>query len=75
MLVDGLVLIENKAVQAVLPVHHAQLLTYLRLSGRRLGFLINWNVPLLKDGITRLVNSLQSDLAFLCVFASLRFIR
>ena len=58
MLVDGAVLVENKAVQTILPVHHAQLLTYLRLSGHRLAFLINWNVPLVKDGITRVVNGL-----------------
>lgn len=58
MLVDGEVVVENKAVQAILPVHYSQLLTYLRLSGHRLGFLINWNVPLLKDGVTRLVNRL-----------------
>ena len=58
MLVDAGVIVENKAVQAILPIHHSQLLTYLRLSGHRLGFLINWNVPVLKSGITRVVNGL-----------------
>jgi GxxExxY protein len=56
MLVAGCVVVENKAVQALLPVHEAQLLTYLKLADKRLGFLINWNVPLVRDGIKRLVN-------------------
>jgi GxxExxY protein len=46
---------EFKAVEIILPVHEAQLLTYLKLSGMRLGFLINFNVPLLKNGIKRIV--------------------
>lgn len=58
MLVADCIIIENKAVQATVPVHEAQLLTYLKLSGCRLGFLINWNVPLIKDGIKRIVNNL-----------------
>jgi len=58
MLVDGRVIVENKAVQALLSVHEAQLLTYLKLSDERLGFLINWNVSLIRDGIKRLVNRL-----------------
>lgn len=52
------IIIENKAVQALAPIHEAQLLTYLKLSGLRLGFLINWNVPLIKQGIRRMVNNL-----------------
>lgn len=55
MLVEDVIIIENKAVTTLLPVHEAQLLTYLKLSDRRLGFLINWNVPLIRDGIRRLV--------------------
>jgi GxxExxY protein len=47
--------IELKAVEKLLPVHEAQLLTYLKLSGIRLGLLLNFNVPLLKDGIKRFV--------------------
>lgn len=58
VLVAGQIIVENKAVQALAPVHLAQLLTYLRLSGLRLGFLISWNVPLIKDGIRRMVNGL-----------------
>ncbi len=57
MLVEGCVIIENKAVEKVLPIHQAQLLTYLKLSGCTLGFLINWNVRLVKDGIQRMVNN------------------
>jgi GxxExxY protein len=58
MLVEDLVIVENKSSQALLPIHEAQLLTYLKLSGRKLGFLINWSVPLIKDGLKRMVNSL-----------------
>ncbi len=56
MIVEGVIIVENKAVQELHPVHHAQLLTYLKLTDTRLGFLINWNVPLIKNGIKRLVN-------------------
>ena len=55
LLVDGKVVVELKAVDALLPVHEAQLMTYLRLSGCRVGLLINWHVPLLKDGVKRRV--------------------
>ena len=58
MVVDDMVLIENKSVQSTLPVHQAQLPTYLKLSGYRLGFLVNWNVPLIKEGIIRMVHRL-----------------
>ena len=58
MLVEDVILVENKAVQSILPVHEAQLLTYLKLSDRRLGFLVNWNVARIKDGIKRMVNHL-----------------
>lgn len=53
LIVDDTVIVEVKSVEGIAPVHEAQLLTYLRLSGRRLGFLINFNVALLKDGIRR----------------------
>jgi len=56
LIVGGCVLVENKCVEKILPVHEAQLLTYLRLSGIRLGYLLNWNVPLMKDGIKRMMN-------------------
>jgi len=58
MLVEGCVIIENKAVDQMLPIHQAQLLTYLKLRDCRLGFLLNWNVRLMKDGIKRMVNNL-----------------
>lgn len=58
MIIEGTIIVENKAVQELHPVHHAQLLTYLRLTNSRLGFLINWNVPLIKSGIKRMVNGL-----------------
>jgi GxxExxY protein len=58
IVIEGEILIENKSVQVIAPVHRAQLLTYLKLSDKRLGFLINWNVPRIKDGIKRLVNHL-----------------
>lgn len=53
IVIPGQLVLELKAVDAVLPIHEAQLLTYLKLSGIRLGLLINFNVPLLKDGIKR----------------------
>lgn len=54
ILVADLVVIELKTVERLLPIHEAQLLTYLKLSGKRLGLLVNFNVPLIKDGIRRL---------------------
>lgn len=56
ILVADRVIVEVKAVEVLVPVHTAQVLTYLRLAGRRLGFLINFTVPLLKDGLHRIVN-------------------
>lgn len=53
LLVDDLAILELKAVDAVLPVHHTQLLSYMKLSQVRLGFLLNFHVSLMKDGITR----------------------
>jgi len=58
MLVSECIIVENKVVQALAPIHEAQLMTYLKLSKKRLGFLVNWNVPLIKDGIKRMVNRL-----------------
>lgn len=55
IVVDDTVVVELKSVENILPIHEAQLLTYLRLSGRRVGLLINFNVPVLKDGIVRRV--------------------
>jgi len=58
ILVGGIVVVEIKAVEVLAPIHDAQLLTYLRLGGWRVGLLINFNVALLKDGIKRIVNNL-----------------
>lgn len=53
IVVEDEVIVELKAVDEVQPIHEAQLLTYMRLAGKRMGLLINFNVPLLKDGIMR----------------------
>jgi len=58
VLVEGELIIELKTVPELLPVHEAQLLTYLKLSGLRLGLLVNFHVSLLKNGIKRIVNNL-----------------
>lgn len=55
LLVENELIVELKANDALLPVHEAQLLSYLRLAQKRLGLLINFNVPLIRDGIKRLV--------------------
>ena len=59
LIVEGKVIVELKAIEAVAPVHKKQLLTYLRLADKRLGLLLNFNVELLKQGITRIANHLQ----------------
>ena len=59
LLVAGEVVVEVKAVETLLPIHEAQVLTYLRLGGWRVGLLINFNVPVLKRGIRRLVLGLE----------------
>lgn len=56
ILVENEIIIELKAVEILLPVHHAQLLTYLKLSNKRVGLLINFNVPILKEGFKRMIN-------------------
>jgi GxxExxY protein len=55
LLVQKCVIVEIKAVEKMIPIYEAQLLTYLKISGIRLGFLINFNVPRLKDGIKCMV--------------------
>ena len=66
LLVENQVVVEIKAVEAVLPIHEAQLLTYLRLGGWHVGLMINFNVPVLKQGIVRRVLGLKEpkDSAF-----------
>ncbi len=56
MLVEGSVVVELKAIEMLEPIHEAQLLSYLKLSGRQLGLLINFNVKMLKHGIRRMIN-------------------
>jgi GxxExxY protein len=58
MIVDDLIIVENKTVENILPIHTAQLITYLKLKDCRLGFLINWNVKLIKNGIVRVANGM-----------------
>jgi GxxExxY protein len=58
LLVEEAVVVELKAVDKVAPVHEAQLLSYLKLSGKHLGLLVNFNVLHLKDGIKRMANNL-----------------
>lgn len=55
MLVDDSVIIENKTVDSIQPIHEAQLLTYLKMKNLQLGYLLNWNVALIKHGIKRMV--------------------
>ena len=55
LVVDGTVVVELKSVEQVLPIHEAQLLTYMRLGAYGVGLLINFNVPVLKDGVVRRV--------------------
>ena len=63
LLVESKVVIELKSVEVLLEVHHMQLLTYLKLSGHKLGLLINFNVPYIKNGIFRKANGLQEQSA------------
>lgn len=58
MIIEDSIIIENKLVDQLAPIHEAQLLTYLKLHDCHLGFLLNWNVPLMKYGIKRMVNNL-----------------
>ena len=58
LVVEDKVIVEIKSVEAVVPLHKKQLLTHLRLADKRLGLLINFNVALIKDGITRIANGM-----------------
>ena len=57
LVIDDLVIVEVKAVEHLAPIHRAQLLSYLKLSGCEVGLLINFNVKVLKQGIVRMVNN------------------
>ncbi len=61
LVVEDKVIVEVKSVELLAPVHKKQLLTYLRLADKRLGLLINFQVALIKDGITRIVNGLEDE--------------
>jgi GxxExxY protein len=61
LIVEDKVIVEIKSVEVLAPVHSRQLLTYLRLADKRLGLLINFNVALIKDGISRVVNGLDDE--------------
>jgi len=63
VVVADAVVVEIKAVSAIAPVHEAQLLTYLKLGNWRVGLLVNFNVPILKQGIKRIVNNFKDDSA------------
>jgi GxxExxY protein len=61
-IVEHCLIVELKCVERVLPVHRAQVLSYLRLSGHRLGLLLNFNVPHMRQGIHRVINGPESEL-------------
>jgi GxxExxY protein len=63
LVVENKVIVELKSVENLLPVHKKQLLTYLKLSDRKLGYLMNFGANLFKEGITRIVNNLDIDIA------------
>jgi len=56
LLVGSQLVVELKSVELILPIHRAQLLTYIKLAKKKLGLLINFNVPLIKEGIVRMIN-------------------
>ena len=58
MLIEDILVVELKVTDRVQPVHEAQLLSYLKLTNKHLGLLLNFNVPVLKNGIKRIVNNL-----------------
>ena len=58
LIIEDKLIIEIKSIESVLPVHKKQKLTYLKLTGLKLGLLVNFNEALIKDGITRVVNNL-----------------
>ncbi|PWU02620.1 MAG: GxxExxY protein [Bacteroidetes bacterium] len=58
VVIDNKIILELKSIEAIGPVHHKQLLTYLKITDLKLGLLINFNVPVIKDGIHRIVNKL-----------------
>ena len=69
LLVEDEVVVEVKAVEKLAPIHEAQVISYLRLSGHRVGLLVNFNVILLKDGLRRLVNDFPDSLPISAISA------
>ena len=61
-IIEGIVILDIKSVERILPVHRAQVLSYLKLTGLPLGLVLNFKVPHLRDGIARLVNAPESEL-------------
>jgi GxxExxY protein len=61
LIVEDKVIVEIKSVEAIAPVHYKQVLTYLKVTDKRLGLLINFNVELIKDGIKRVVNGVEGE--------------
>ena len=59
VVVENAIILELKSCEAIEPIHKAQLLTYLKLSGLSLGLVLNFNVPLMRDGVVRVVNKLE----------------
>ncbi len=59
IVVDNAIILEVKSCERIEPIHKAQLLTYLKLSGLKLGLVLNFNVPAMRDGIVRMVNALE----------------
>ncbi len=72
LLVEGKIILELKSVETLLPIHTAQILTYLRLSNLHLGFLINFNTQLFRNGIKRIVFNLEESYNHLGDFCVLR---
>jgi len=60
IVVEHAIILELKSCEKIEPIHKAQLLTYLRLSGLQLGLLLNFNMPVMRDGIVRMVNNLDT---------------
>ncbi len=60
-MVEGQIVVELKSVEGIIPIFIAQTLTYLRLTGKQVGLLINFNVPVLRDGIKRVVNNYEEE--------------
>ena len=59
VVVENAIILELKSCEKIEPIHRAQLLTYLKLSGLKLGLVLNFNVPVMRDGIGRIVNDLE----------------